>query len=47
VARKLEEPAVLTRWIDKKAYIKAGNKVPKAKYLDIILYSREQNIKQY
>ncbi|KAG2452022.1 hypothetical protein HYH02_003060 [Chlamydomonas schloesseri] len=40
--RRPEEMAVLTRW-----FCSADVEVPEAKYLDIILYSREQLVKEY
>ena len=39
-ARRENELAVLNRWIDRKALEELGHVVPKAKYLDIILYSK-------
>jgi len=40
-ARRENELAVLNRWIDRKEYEEAtGKTVEKAKYLDIILYSK-------
>jgi hypothetical protein len=45
-ARRENELAVLNRWIDRKALEEQGHVVPKAKYLDIILYSKEQIIEE-
>jgi hypothetical protein len=40
-ARRENELAILNRWIDRKQYEEASGKtVEKAKYLDIILYSK-------
>ncbi len=42
-ARRENELAVLNRWIDRKLYEEAmGKPVERAKYLDIILYSKAQ-----
>ena len=40
--RRPEELAVLTRW-----FVSSDVKVPVAKWLDLILYSREQLVKEY
>ena len=44
-SRRPEELAVLSRWFDRASL--PGDVVPAAKFLDIILYSREQLIHEY
>jgi len=39
-ARRENELAVLNRWLDRKQLEESGIAIPKAKYLDIILYSK-------
>ncbi|ETO13679.1 hypothetical protein RFI_23690 [Reticulomyxa filosa] len=46
VSRRKEELPVLTRWFDSKDLQKHNIKIPVAKVVDIILYSREQVCKE-
>ena len=45
-ARRENELAVLARWFDRKALEETGCNIPKAKYLDIILYSKDQIVEE-